>query len=58
MYTFDHHRRGAGESQGDRGGNEKPASTQASVLQVIAFILAAMSDPFVSGRIAMKGVTP
>src|SRR5207244_13116386 len=30
----------------------------ASVLQIIAFILAAMSDPFVSGRVAMKGDTP
>src|SRR5436190_3491718 len=30
----------------------------ASVLQIIAFILAAMSDPFVSGRVAMKGVIP
>ena len=30
----------------------------ASVLHIIAFILAAMSDAFVSGRVAMKGVTP
>ena len=28
------------------------------MLQIIAFILAAMSDPFVSGRVAMKGVIP
>src|SRR5205085_6459328 len=30
----------------------------ASALQIIAFILAAMIDPFVSGRVATKGVTP